>query len=363
MQAEMQTFIGKVFPQFEQEQQKSRFHSEYGIGDFLRSHYVSGYERFRDPKAAKQAESADKIEKILETMRNIGSSIKNSEPDGLWGQRTQLALKNIQKLSGAILDFSQAIDFIDQSFTRQDNVELGSQMPDSTNPLKDRNEFKDLPQRAGKIKVILVKLNDFTTKFQKHLTDTYEGQFTESQDDLKKIQRFKEIPTKKSLEVSLSSADRDLIALFSAEIILDVYGKFGNRIKYSFKDNYKTIVDKIEKSGVEDQYIKDNFNQIINQFKNQVKNVMKNKIMNNEIYNLWIEISEKLKIATSKIIELSRFDGVLAGNFNIEFENIKKTSIDNLSLLRRKELKSNLEHLDELINDMNKKILILRIVN
>jgi hypothetical protein len=171
MQTEMQSFAGILVPPGSDGTQAK------SLGYFL-IHYPATARvsiRKRDPKTGtpgKETEEVKDYQAAVDSIRLIGRSKEETKPDGIWGRRTQTAIKNISIISGDLIQLATDIEYTGGAeYTSSDKTQLDSAIPDADSPYSEG--IRDLGERANKITPILKKLNTFAKNLHQHLVDTY----------------------------------------------------------------------------------------------------------------------------------------------------------------------------------------------
>jgi hypothetical protein len=178
MQTKMQEFADILIPKGSNTQQAN------SLGYFL-IHYpetarVSTIKRDAKGGITKETEEAKNYEDAIESIRKIGRSFNEKKPDGIWGRRTQTAIKNIDIISGDLVQLAKDIEYPGEAtYTPGDKSQLDGLIPSAANPSSEG--VKDLGDRAEKITPILTKLNLFAEKLHQHLVDRY-AQYSEKGD-------------------------------------------------------------------------------------------------------------------------------------------------------------------------------------
>lgn len=94
----------------------------------------------KQPVRMDTAKENDNLKGVLNTINRIGTPGTEQRPDGVWGPRTNNALKQIYALAYAMMELKKDMGLTVEGYSDSDLEELHSLVPDDINTVKNINE-------------------------------------------------------------------------------------------------------------------------------------------------------------------------------------------------------------------------------
>lgn len=125
----------------------------------------------KQPTRMDTSKENDNFKNILNSITHIGSGNQDSTPDGLWGQRTTNALKQVYSLAHAMVEVKKDMGLQIQGYTDADLSELYANIPQD-----DKISLNEQVKRAPILTKAIDKLRGLYDNFRETILNSYHDQ-------------------------------------------------------------------------------------------------------------------------------------------------------------------------------------------